>query len=294
MTLVELKTFLAIIDTGSLVRASEQLHVTQSTVTARLKSLESELGQALLHRNKSGATLTAAGVRLRTYARTISDLWQQAQQEVALPDGLSTLCNLACVPDLWTALGEPFFNTLRLHHPHVAISVWLGSEAEVAEWLASGKSDIAFTRAPTTSPHQTQIKMPAEQMVLVSTDPDSLVKDDSSYVYVEMGDAIGRDHAIAYADSGAPRLSFNSAALGLRHLLEVGGSAYLPKQLITPYVASGQLHLLPGAPRFERPCFLLLNSKARETWGWFDSCFQRFTQAHLLADAHQIRATPLY
>ena len=294
MTLTELKTFLAIIDTGSLVRASEQLHVTQSTVTARLKSLEAELGQALLHRNKSGATLTAAGVRLRTYARTISDLWQQAQQEVALPDGLSTLCNLACVPDLWASLGAPFFNTLRLHHPHVAISVWLGSETEVADWLASGKSDIAFSRAPTTNPHQTQIAMPAEQLVLVTTDPDALVKDDSSYVYVEMGDAIGRDHAIAYADSGAPRLSFNSAALGLRHLLEIGGSAYLPKQVIAPYIASHQLHILPETARFERPCFLLLNTKARETWGWFEACFQRFNDIHLSGDAQKVRSMPMY
>ena len=64
MNLTELRTFMAIHDTGSLVRASHRLHVTQSTVTARLKSLEDELGQQLINRQKSGATLTAAGVRL--------------------------------------------------------------------------------------------------------------------------------------------------------------------------------------------------------------------------------------
>ena len=63
MNITALQTFLAIVDTGSLVRASQVLHVTQSTVTARLKSLEDEIGQQLLDRQKSGTTLTPAGTR---------------------------------------------------------------------------------------------------------------------------------------------------------------------------------------------------------------------------------------
>ena len=55
MSFDEIRTFLAIIETGSLVAASRRLHVTQSTVTARMNALEAELGQKLLHRVKSGA-----------------------------------------------------------------------------------------------------------------------------------------------------------------------------------------------------------------------------------------------
>ena len=44
MNITGLKTFVSIVETGSLVRASEQLNVTQSTVTARLRTLEQELG----------------------------------------------------------------------------------------------------------------------------------------------------------------------------------------------------------------------------------------------------------
>ena len=53
MTLSELRTFLAIVETGSLVRASRVLNVTQSTVTARLKSLEAELGQTLIRQGET-------------------------------------------------------------------------------------------------------------------------------------------------------------------------------------------------------------------------------------------------
>ena len=85
MNLSTLQTFLAIVETGSLVRASERIHVTQSTVTTRLKALEEELGQTLFHRQKSGARLTAAGARFKRYAEAMTDLWRQARQETSLP-----------------------------------------------------------------------------------------------------------------------------------------------------------------------------------------------------------------
>ena len=80
MNLQEIRTFLAIVECGSLVKASERLNVTQSTITARLKGLEEEIGQTLIVRQKSGAIPTAAGQRLQRYAQTISELWRQAQQ----------------------------------------------------------------------------------------------------------------------------------------------------------------------------------------------------------------------
>ena len=123
MNLTTLQTFLAILDTGSLVRAAEKLNVTQSTVTARLKTLEEELGQPLILRQKSGATLTPAGLRLKRYAETMSELWRQARAEVALPDQIKAVCNMGCHPDLWPDLGEHLFEHIRKHQPDVALSV---------------------------------------------------------------------------------------------------------------------------------------------------------------------------
>lgn len=269
MNLNELRTFLTIVETGSLVRASEVLNVTQSTVTARLKSLEEEIGQALLIRNKSGAILTAAGLRLHRYADTISDLWRQARQETALPDGTSGVCNLACEYELWSNLGERFFHALQTDHPQIAVSVWLGSQAEVAGWLNEGKCDLAFTYRSAISQRQSQITLKADQLVLVSTLKDSPIKFDPSYVFVEAGDAFGRDHAVSYADAGTARISFGNATLGLDHLLRSGGSAYLPLRIVQDDVAKGTLHRLPKAPTFSRSIFLNYNNAPRRGWAWF-------------------------
>lgn len=51
-----IETLLAIVETGSLVRAAERLSVSQSAVTTRLQSLEQELGHTLVRRQKSGSS----------------------------------------------------------------------------------------------------------------------------------------------------------------------------------------------------------------------------------------------
>lgn len=269
MNLVALQTFLTILDAGSLVRAAERLNVTQSTVTARLKALEEDLGQILIVRQKSGATLTAAGLRLKRYAETMSELWRQAKAEVALPDSISTVCNIGCHPDLWPDLGERLFDRIRLDHPEVALSVWHGGQIELSTWLNNGLIDVSLTYWPPGRPEYETKAIAPDEIVLVSTDPSRSTVSDDTYVYAEAGDAFGRWHAVSFADAGVARLSFGSAFLGLQHILAHGGMAYLPKRLADPYLQRRRLHLLVDAPVFTRPAYLAVNVVAKEAWPWF-------------------------
>ncbi len=61
MNLDLLRSFFAISEFGSLSKAAEQLHVSQSTLTRQMQSLEAEIGGQLLARGHSGVALTAAG-----------------------------------------------------------------------------------------------------------------------------------------------------------------------------------------------------------------------------------------
>lgn len=274
MQLTELQTFLAIIETGSLVRAAERLHITQSTVTARLKSLESELGQTLINRQKSGASLTAAGVRLQRYASTISDLWRQARQETSLPDAMSSVCNIGLDPDLWDGLGEDMFEYIRTSIPQVAISVWQGNQATMYGWLNDGLIDVSLSYSPNATQMQDVIPVFEDRLILVSTKADSPIRFDPGYFFVEAGEEFGRDHATTYADANTSRISFGSAVLGLRYLLKTGGAAYLPERMVKGQLASGTLFTLNEAPVFERRAFLVVNSIAKAAWPWFDECLK--------------------
>jgi len=272
MNLNELRTFLTIVETGSLVRAASTLNVTQSTVTARLKSLEDELGQRLINRQKSGATLTAAGVRLQRYATTISDLWQQARKETALPDGMRSVCNIACHPDLWEGLGEGIFDTIRATQPDIALSVWTGGQHDLAHWLDHGLVDIALTYWPSTRQTEATQTLFTDELVLVSNVIDAPIRFNKDYVFVEAGDNFARAHAVEYADADTTRLNFGTATLGRDHVLDHGGSAYLPLRLVQSQLGHS-LHILADAPAFERQSYVVSRTTARADWPWFDSVF---------------------
>src|SRR5579872_209674 len=81
MDTVEFETFLAVVRCGSLIRASEALHTSQSTVSHRLQNLEAGLGVRLLERSpgQRGITLTAHG----TEFLRIAEKWELLAHEMA-------------------------------------------------------------------------------------------------------------------------------------------------------------------------------------------------------------------
>ncbi len=271
MQLAELHTFLAIVESGSLVRASEQLHVTQSTVTARLKSLESELGQTLINRRKSGVSMTPAGIKLHRYAATISGLWSQARQETAVADGRNDVCNLGCHPDLWSGFGEHVVDYIRQADPNLRLSVWAGSQAELVDWFDDGLIDVSLSYWPGTNQQQEIVLTIDDQLILVSSKKNSPIKFDPNYIFVEAGEEFGRDHAAAYADADTARISFNSARSGLEYLLKNGGSAYLPSRMVARALETKALHVLGDAPTFSRRAYMMVNRESSGDWSWLDA-----------------------
>ncbi len=268
MNITALQTFLAIVDTGSLVRASQHLNVTQSTVTARLKTLEEALGQQLLNRQKSGTTLTPAGTKLLRYARIMTGLWRQARYETSLPAGLASVCTFGCDRELWHGPGRAFFDGVVQGHPEMAVSVIQGGARDLEDWLASGMVDVILTFEATARGSQTVHPLPPEELVLYSDRPDTPIDNDPGYIFVDHGADYRRQHAETYHDAGIARISYDSSWWALQCLLERGGSAYLPRALADPYMARGLLHAL-AAPVYARKKNLIVNDSAAQSWTWF-------------------------
>ena len=268
MNLASLKTFLAILETGSLARASARLHVGQSTVTARLQRLEQEIGQSLFHRSKSGVMLTASGLKFKRYAEAMTDLWQQARQEASMPAGISAVFNLGCDHDLWSVFGLRLLGRIHREQPQTALSAWPGKHDELDQWLATGLVDAALTHLPILRDGITQHELYDENLVLVSTEPDSPIRFDPGYIYVDAGGDFGRRHAAAYADAGIARVSFGCSSWALDFLLDRGGSAYLPETIAEPWCDTGQLFRLPQAPTFSRKTYLVTSDAVAGSWPW--------------------------
>src|SRR4030095_4534788 len=107
------RTFLEIVATGSFIRAAERLNVGQTTVSARIKLLEQQLGRPLFVRNKSGASLTPAGEQFLRYAPTFVQLWQRARYQVAVPEGHRAVLTVGSEVSLWQPLLLDWVQWLR-------------------------------------------------------------------------------------------------------------------------------------------------------------------------------------
>ena len=279
MSLVLIRTFLAIVETGSLIKASKYLNITQSTVTARLKSLEDEIGQKLLHRQKSGVVLTSSGRKFLRYAEAMKNMWQQALLETSMPKGMVSVCNLGCDVDLWASLGRLLTNRIRQSHPTTALTVQQADAAHLQDWLNVGIVDAAITYRQATFPGVSSAPLNSEELVLYSTDPNGTINSDPNYIYFDAGTEFGSQHAQAYADAGVAKNSFGTAAWTLDYLLDNGGSAYLPRALAQQHIDQGCLFELKAAPIFWRKVYLITNDQALESWPWLPDLMLEISNA---------------
>ena len=80
MNYKHLRYFMEVAKSGSVTRASEQLHLTPQTVSAQIQLLEEALGSVLLVKRGRGLTLTDAGRVTLGYAQEIFSLGAELEQ----------------------------------------------------------------------------------------------------------------------------------------------------------------------------------------------------------------------
>jgi DNA-binding transcriptional LysR family regulator len=250
------RTFVEIVSTGSFIKAADRLHVAQTTVSARVRLLEQQLGRPLFVRNKAGATLTPAGEQFLRFAPSFVQLWQRARQQVAVPEGHTAVLTVGSEVSLWQPLLLDWVKAMRRTHPDIALRVHVDVPQDLITHVASGLVDIAIMYAPQHRPGLEISLLMEEELVLVSTDLRTYRPGDSHYVHVEWGSDFSLHHANSFPDS-TPSLVANLGPLALNYVLSEGGSGYFRMNTVRPYLASGKLHLVPDAPQFSFPVYVI-------------------------------------
>lgn len=125
MNLVELDTFVRVVDAGSLTAAAAQLGVPKSTVSRRVARLEDQLGLPLLNRGPRSVTVTEDGARL--HARCVAALRTLAEVERELEDRQETpsgVLRLTAPQDLGHAGGfATLLTSFRARYPQVVVEL---------------------------------------------------------------------------------------------------------------------------------------------------------------------------
>lgn len=253
MDVVTAETFLSVLESGSFSRAAEILNVTQSTVSARIRGLEEQLGRRVLTRSKAGVAATRAGRQFRPFAETLVSAWRQGRQEVQLPDGVSGVIAIGAKVSLWDRLVLDWIPWMRNAMPDVAVRAEVGNPDSLLRGTVDRFLDIAVLYSPRTRPGLEIELLYDEILVPVTTRPGRGGPHASDYVFVDWGPDFAASHAAAFPDAAMPMITISHGLLGLAHILAHGGSGYFPERVVAPLRAEGRLYDLAGAPAFNRP-----------------------------------------
>jgi DNA-binding transcriptional LysR family regulator len=255
------RTFLAIVETGSFVAAAGRLNLTQTAVSARIRSLEDQLRRPVFVRNKSGATLTPAGEQFLRYAPKLVQVWERARQQVSVPVGRRAVLAVGGELSLWSPLLLNWMVWVRQHASDIALQTRVGLSDSLVQQVADGVLDLAVVYSPQ---HKLGLKVERifeERLVLVTTDPAMPGISDPDYVYVDWGKAFATNHGMSFPEFSVPGLFVGLGPLGLEYILQVGGTGYFRRSAVQQYLESNRLYVVPHAPDFMHPVYAVYSER---------------------------------
>jgi DNA-binding transcriptional LysR family regulator len=250
------RTFLTVAATGNFVAAASRLHVTQSTVSARIHALETTLGVRLFQRGRNGAELTPSGKRFLRHAKNLVRTVEQARHDVGLPQGFHDVLTLSGRIALWEGFLPHWVAWMRDAAPDVSLRLEIGFEADIMQSLIEGTVDIGVMYTPTSRPGLVVEPLFDETLLLVTND---LARGwpDPDYVHIDWGPEFHAQFSDHHPDNGPPALVANIGWLGVQQLLTYGGSGYFPLRLVRHHLEAGRLWRVPHVPQFKLPAWMV-------------------------------------
>ena len=164
----DLRVFESVARLGGMSRAADELNTVQSNVTARIRSLEEELGTALFERHSRGVTLSPAGRRLLPYAERIATLLREASRAVlddATPQGPLVVGSMETTAAIHLA---PLLRDYVARWPKVDLVLQTGATWSLVEKVISGDLEGAFVAGPVDHPDLLAETIFEEELVVVT------------------------------------------------------------------------------------------------------------------------------
>lgn len=265
MDITLIRTFITVVATESFVEASERLFVTQSAISLRIQKLEEQLGHRLFERSKSGVKLTVNGEKFENYARSLTQLWDEAIYQISLPDGFTSSLNLACEDSLWPELSSRWLMKMSNKLDKTAFNFFTGEPRSLSGQLLRGMLDIAVLYNPEMRQGFNIEHIMDDRLVLVSAIEDHDGTLASDYVFANWGQEFSMAHARWYPNLKPPQMMLQLGTGMPQFLIENKKTAFVPYRIADDYVAAGRLFFVKDGPSFPFPAYAVwIENKPKE------------------------------
>lgn len=165
----ELKTFIAVERLGTFVAAGNQIGLTQSAVSAQIRTLEKSLGTLLFDRSGRSATLNAAGLRALPMAREIVALYERMAAP-SIDSGYFGELRIGAIATVQTGLLPAALVQFNRQAPTVEAKVIPGVSQTLLNSVDAGEIDLALLiRPPFALPKELHLEIiEREPFVLIA------------------------------------------------------------------------------------------------------------------------------
>ena len=197
MDLGQIEAFVQVAQHRSFSKAAESLFLTQPSVTARIQSLERDLGESLFERNGRGVRLTEMGASFLPYARRALKALQDGRDAI---EGMRNLevgtLKLGCALTVSTYVLPGILKQYCSLYPGVEVSVHTGRSEQVLQMVLNDEVHCALERT-VHHPEITTVPLYEDDLVLVAAPGHRFARSGSATL-----DEIGRESLILF-DKGS-------------------------------------------------------------------------------------------
>ena len=254
MDTTTLRTFIILSQVKNFTKTAEQLFVAQSTVTNRIRDLETEVGNTLFIRTRRQIELTAAGEKFLEYAKRFISLETLALRELHSSTVYPHQIRIGTTNTIYECHLQKKLCAYLEKNPSLSLQVTIGHSQELLQQLQDGMLDAVFTFVPTHKENYICRRFRTDAMVLVV---DSRNTDYASGIYKEdlpklkylfcnfalqgvgiyIQDLFPRHHHFPFEIDNSTKLSLYIKS-GL-------GYTFLPRSLIEDDLLDGSLRAIP-------------------------------------------------
>jgi DNA-binding transcriptional LysR family regulator len=275
MELIALKLFCDVMDTRSFSRAADRNFMSQSAVSQRLRSLESDLGQVLLERGKGKSKITPTEAGLLLYAgakQLLHDMAELEAQVRSLSDEVAGIVRVATVYSVGLHALPRRLKPFLGKHPRVSVYLEYSQTGKVYQDVLSGTVDVGIVAVPTPRAGIEIFPFDEEPIALICAPEHPLARETT----VRLAQLEGLPF-IAFTEGIPTRrlidehlreagvtvkvvMTFENIET-IKNLVEIGsGVSLLPEETARKEVREGTLAIVPLAAEdaFLRPTGLLL------------------------------------
>ncbi|QDP38935.1 LysR family transcriptional regulator [Radiobacillus deserti] len=270
----QLKTFVSLANNKNFTRTAEEMNVVQSTVTARIKLLEEEVGETLFIRKTRNVEITNAGKTFLAYAIQTLEIMNEGIKTTRIKSNFNNNLVIGGMNSLWDTQIFDQINSYQSCNPETAIRLITGHSKDIIEKIQYGLIDVGFVYNPSYSSLYNIYTIREEPIVLVGSAQlveklGSVTSEDIKnipFIHYNWGTEFSEWFEMEIGKHETMRYRVDHTGVAVRLILNGEGIGFMFESIVEKYERENLIFRIPFTPRTAIPKrkVFMVSSKSKE------------------------------